>query len=176
MGIPEPPQANVRATSGSLLAAGVGFMIPEGWDAGTPGSRMRLAQYALPGSGGDAEMAVFYFGPGQGGTPKANIDRWVAQFTADADTTSSVPVDVAEMEAGGLRLYFVKASGTYTATAMGPMAPPQPPKPEHALFGLVVEGGPQGSLFIKATGPKSTMEEQSSNLEMFAKSTKRISP
>lgn len=175
MGMPAPAdRGGVRATTGSLVAAGIGFMIPDGWIPEEPSSPVRLAQYRLPGSGGDAEMSVFAFGPGQGGTPKANIERWVGQFRNDEATTGSQPADVAELETGGLRLYLVRTSGTYTPTAMGMMGPPQEPKPDYALFGLVVEGGPQGLLFVKVTGPRQTMQEQNANLEAFALSAKRM--
>lgn len=174
-----PPQADrsrVIATTGSLVAAGVGFMIPDGWQPEEPSTAMRLAQYRLPGPGGDAEMTVFAFGPGQGGTPKANIERWVSQFHQDDATTGSQPAEVAELETGGLRLYLVKTWGTYTPTAMGMGmgGSSAEPKRDYALFGVVVEGGASGLLFVKVTGPKSTLDAQGAKLETFVRSAKKL--
>ncbi len=174
-GMPGPAdRSRVVATTGTLVATGIGFMIPEGWQPEPPSTPMRLAQYRLAGSGGDAELTVFAFGPGQGGSPKANIERWVAQFRADESTTASQPAEVAELETGGLRIYLVKTSGTYSPTAMGMMGPPAEPRPNYALFGVVVEGGPEGLLFIKVTGPKATLEEQNARLEDFVRSVKKL--
>ena len=44
---------------------------------------MRVAQYKLPKAAGDSEdalLVVYYFGQGQGGSPQANIDRWIEQM------------------------------------------------------------------------------------------------
>ncbi len=172
-----PPLADrskVISTTGTLVAAGIGFMIPEGWIPETPKTPMRLAEYRIPGPGGEAELSVFAFGPGQGGSPKANIERWVSQFQADSSTTASQPAEVAELETGGLRLYLVKTWGTYTPTAMGMGGGSTEPRPNYALFGTVVEGGPEGLLFIKVTGPKPTLDAQSKQLESFVRSVKLI--
>src|ERR1039458_6942236 len=50
-----------------------------------PSSAMRLATYFLPASAGDAErpeLAVFWFGPGKGGSVDANVERWFSQFAS----------------------------------------------------------------------------------------------
>ena len=62
-------------------AGGVQFDDPSGWiSAPKP---MRTANYTIPAAAGDArdgEMAVYYFGPGQGGGCEANVRRWLGQF------------------------------------------------------------------------------------------------
>src|ERR1700704_1901997 len=73
------PAASSAQTS-QLPAGEVHYKAPEGWVVEKPSSEMRLAQYKLPKADGDSEDAlliVYYFGPGQGGTPEANIERWV---------------------------------------------------------------------------------------------------
>ena len=172
MGIAPPPPVQVTESGRDISLAGVTFTLGEGWVKDTPASSMRAAQYKLPGAD-DAELVVFYFGPGQGGDAKSNIERWVGQFKPETDTTTSLPMDVANLEQNGLKVALVKTSGTYAGTSMGPMMPPQPPKPGFALFGLVVEGGPQGSLFIRATGPKAAMDAQAKALEAFARSARK---
>lgn len=164
----------VMAGGNILQAAGLAFTVDDTWKNVKPSSSMRLAQYQLEGSGGPAEMAIFYFGKGQGGGIEDNIKRWAAQFTPDADaTTETAGAQVARIEKdSGLRLALVKTEGSYDAGSMMPGQPAAVPKPGYALFGLVVEGGPEGSLFVKVTGPKATVTEQDEALEAFAQSVR----
>ena len=48
-----------------------------------PSKGMRYKQFRLPAAGGDkgeAELIIFYFGPGQGGGAEENIKRWKGFF------------------------------------------------------------------------------------------------
>src|SRR6185295_1324560 len=59
------------------------FKVPAGWVEEERTSSMRVAQYKLPKAPGDTEdasLVLYYFGPGQGGSTTANIDRWLAQM------------------------------------------------------------------------------------------------
>ena len=112
---------------------------------------MRLATYFLPASVGDAdrpELAVFWFGPGQGGSIDANVERWFLQFASspgDPKPTRSL------MRIGALPVTLVRTGGTYSAgTGMG--AAPAP-KSGFALRGAIAEG-PDGAVFFKLTGPR----------------------
>ena len=116
---------------------------------------MRKASYEVPRAKGDTEdgeLAVFYFGPGQGGGIDANVDRWVKQFGDVA------PNDVkrADREANGLRQHTVDIlHGTFDAGQMG-MSASSGPKKDYALAGAIVEA-PSGAYFFKMTGPAKTV-------------------
>ena len=59
------------------------FRVPAGWVEEERTSSMRVAQYKLPKAPGDTEdasLVLYYFGPGQGGSTTANIERWVGQM------------------------------------------------------------------------------------------------
>ena len=176
MGMPEPPKVSLQATSASLMAAGITFALPEGWVQEKPANSMRIAQYRLPGAGGDGELVLSYLGAGVGGAAKMNVERWLGQFKSDDPTSPSI--DVANIEQAGLKVFLVKTSGTYTPAAMGMAmgggtgAEAPEPRKNHSLFGMVIEGGPEGTLFVKATGPKATIEAQGAKLESFARSAK----
>lgn len=173
-GIPQAPETKVLIGGNKLQVAGVAFTIPEGWKSVKPASTFRAAQFEIAGSGGTAELAVFYFGPGQGGTVEDNVKRWAGQFSSDDPSTTTVPTDVAQVANGELSLALVRASGTYNPGSMGPgMGGASEPKPNYALLGLVVVGGPEGPIFIKATGPKATLDEQAKSFETFARSAKK---
>lgn len=163
-------ETKVMAGGNILQVAGLAFTVSEDWTNVKPENPVRVAEYKLEGSGGPAEMAVFYFGKNQGGGMEDNIRRWAGQF-ADASTTSP-GAQVARIEKDSLRIALVKTEGTYNPGSMGPMMPKQPAQENYALFGLVVEGGPEGRVFVKVTGPKSTLSEQDEALEKMAQSVR----
>lgn len=120
-----------------------------------PSNAMRKASYVVPRAEGDAEdgeLTVFYFGPGQGGSIDANVDRWVKQF---GDVK---PGDVrrADREANGLRQHTVELdSGTFSSGMPGA---PTKPKSDYGLVGGIVET-PSGAYFFKLTGPAKTVKQ-----------------
>jgi hypothetical protein len=119
---------------------------------------MRAATYTVPRSGGDAEdgeVAVFYFGPGQGGSVDANVKRWIGQFTAPGGGPADKLAKVSKADAKGLPVTRIDLTGTYKP-AGGPMMQAGAPKPGYRLLGAIVEG-PQGAVFFKFTGPAKTI-------------------
>ena len=164
---PRRSRPGATEADGKLIVAGVSLELPKGWTPEKPRSSIRLAQYSLPGPGGPAELAVF---GGIGGSAEANIERWIAQF-ADPNTPDDKPAsDVQRFEQGGLKVSIVRASGVYSTTLTTPTAPAGLPKTGQALFGIIVEGGPRGMLFVKATGPEATIESHDQALGAFARS------
>src|SRR3954463_12097285 len=128
---------------------------PPGLRRVPPKSPMRKASFEVPHAKEDkedGELAVFYFGPGQGGSIDANVERWVKQFSGVA------PGDVkrADREANGLRQHTVEIQrGTFDAGQMS-MGPATGPKKDYALMGAIVEA-PSGAYFFKMTGPAHTV-------------------
>lgn len=160
-------------TGTDAAIAGLQFMIPAGWMEQTPSSKMRIAQYSLPGLAGAAELTFFSsMSLGGGGSVEQNAQRWIGQFS-NTDDASQPPVsEINKQSINGLTITVVKASGTYAATSMGPMAASKPPIANQALYGLIVQGGKEGDVMIKATGPKATIDAHSAALEAFTKSMK----
>ncbi|HYQ25889.1 MAG TPA: hypothetical protein VER04_01680, partial [Polyangiaceae bacterium] len=96
---------------------------------------------------------VFYFGPGQGGSIDANVDRWVKQFSG----ISASDVKRADREANGLRQHTVEIPrGTFDAGQMGMSSGKKGPRSDYALLGAIVET-PSGAYFFKMTGPVNTV-------------------
>ena len=128
---------------------------PSGLRRVPPKNAMRKASYIVPHASGDTEdgeLAVFYFGPGQGGGIDANVDRWVKQFSG----VSPSDVKRADREANGLRQHTVEIQhGTFDAGSMG-MGASSGPKKDYALEGAIVEA-PSGAYFFKMTGPARTV-------------------
>ncbi len=137
---------------GTGTVAGLKWNVPHRWSL--QGARpMRAATYSIPVAQGDAEVGecgVFYFGPDQGGSVDANIDRWATQF--DKPTIS----DHGSKEVNGMKVVTIQIAGTYLAPS-GPMMESSGKKENYVLRGSIVIG-PQGPVFFKATGPAKTME------------------
>jgi hypothetical protein len=114
---------------------------------------MRKASYEIPHAPSDTEdgeLTVFYFGPGQGGSIEANVDRWIRQFNGIK------PEDVkrGDRKAGELVAHTVEIQNGSFASGM-PGAPAVA-KAGYSLLGAIVET-PSGPYFFKLTGPDKTV-------------------
>jgi hypothetical protein len=127
---------------------------PADWIKETPKNAMRKGQYRLPAAEGDdatAEALVFYFGPGQGGGTRANIDRWSKQFTGGD------PAKEEKVKVSGFEVTLLDVAGKYTpAMTFGTQS--QAPKGSYRMLGAVVET-PGASWFFKVTGPAATISK-----------------
>ena len=131
--------------------AGVRWTMPPGWKA-EAGRPMRLATYTVtPG----AECGVYFFGSGQGGSVDANLDRWIGQFLQADGKPSKESAKIAKRTIHTWQVTTVDVSGAYTGMG-GPTAQPGPAITGYRMLGAIVEG-PQGSIFIKFTGPAKTV-------------------
>jgi len=149
--VPAAPGAESGASEGEEMV----WTVPKGWVTETPTSNMRKAQYAIPAAAGDSEggqCAVFYFGPGQGGDIRSNVDRWASQFSGTGGHPTPA---IAESTVAGRKVLKVTMEGTYNPSTM--MGGEAAPKPGTLLLGAIVEG-PAGNWFFKCTGPKKTMQ------------------
>lgn len=157
---------------GPLTVAGIELTVPKGWARQKPKSAIRLAQMSLPGEAGPATLTAFCFGKGSGGSIEANMDRWVDQIgdpkDADGDSTASFT----DFEQNGVKVHVVQATGEYAPDSMGGPGGPKAPQAGTSLYGLIVENGPQGNVFIKITGPEPTIKSQMAALEAFARSAR----
>ena len=134
---------------------------------------MRLATYQIPPAAGDqesAECGVYYFGPGQGGSAAANVDRWIGQFQQTNGKPSKEVAKVEHRTINGLKVTTIDVSGSYTGMG-GPAAPEGSPKQRYRLLGAIVES-PQGSVFFKFTGPAKTVAENQSIFEKMLSTLK----
>ncbi|MFI5119166.1 MAG: hypothetical protein ACHQM4_02065 [Thermoanaerobaculia bacterium] len=147
---------------------GLTWAVPKTWVPG-PSSAMRLATYFLPASAGDAErpeLAVFWFGPGKGGSVDANVERWFSQFASspgDPKPTRSL------MRVGPVPVTLVKAAGSY-ASGVG-MGDAPAPKSGFALRGAIAEG-PDGAVFFKLTGPRRSVTAAGRDFDALVASLK----
>lgn len=144
---------------------------PSDWVKQTPSSGMRKAQYAIPKAEGDTEdgeVVLFFFGKGEGGPVRANIDRWKGQFTtADGKPLPDDASKEEKFESNGLQITWLDVAGRFAAGPMG--GTDAGPRDNYRMFGAVIET-PGGVWFVKATGPAATMAKQEENVRNYVKS------
>ncbi len=136
--------------------AAIRYKVPAGWIEEERTSSMRVAQYKLPRTEGDAEdasLVLYYFGKGQGGTTAANIERWASQMQQADGTKAKLTEE--SFTANGLKVTAVDAGGTYVAET-APGSGTFNNKPGYRLRAAVVET-PNGSYFVKLVGPEKTI-------------------
>jgi len=164
--------ALMQASSHNAVAS-LAWSVPESWQV-EPERPMRVATYKTPPAEGDndnGEVAIFYFGPGEGGSVSANIDRWYGQFDQpDGRPTRDVAIQESK-EINGIPVTIVRTTGTYNAAA-GPMAPREDIRPGYKLIGAIAEG-PQGAVFYKFTGPEATVLQAENEFMQLIDSIRR---
>ena len=144
---PAPPPAR---DPGPADGGALRFTLPEGWESMPTSSPVRLAQARIPGPGGEANLVVYWFGEGGGGSAEESLQRWLGEIDP---APGAVPVRE-RFAANGLAVSWVDATGTLLQNRMG--TGPATPQPGSRLLGAVIEG-PGGPWFVKATGPEATL-------------------
>lgn len=149
------PQSNSPQTS---TTGELRFKAPEGWVTEKASSSMRVAQYKLPkveGDKDDGSLVLYYFGSNQGGTPQANIDRWIGQMQQPDGSSSKEKAKTETMTVNGLKVTTVDVAGTYTAE-MAPGSGSFHNDDNYRLRAAVIET-PKGNYFVKLAGPAKTI-------------------
>ncbi|MEW6050236.1 MAG: hypothetical protein AB1644_04140 [Candidatus Zixiibacteriota bacterium] len=152
--------SDVKLEGQPVTIAGVTFRTPSDWNDLGP-SGMRKANYTYGPTGGDkdsATMAVFYFGQGQGGGIKDNIERWINQMSLPDGSDPHVATTQSERTVDGMTVHWVELAGTYSASMGGMMSGASEQKTGYRMAAVVLEA-PEGNLFFKLTGPDATAKE-----------------
>jgi len=147
------------------------FKAPDGWVTEKPSSNMRVAQYKLPKAEGDPEdasLVLYYFGATQGGTPQANIDRWIGQMQQPDGSASKDKAKSDNLTVNGLKVTTVDVTGTYTAE-MSPGSGDRHNNSDYRLRAAVIET-PKGNYFAKLVGPAKTIARWDPSFTDYLKS------
>jgi hypothetical protein len=155
----------------SPAAGELHYKAPDAWVKEATSSTMRVAQYKLPKTEGDPEdalLVVYYFGPTQGGTAQANIDRWISQMQQPDGSATKDKAKTETMTVNGLKVTTIDVSGTYTAE-MAPGSGTTHNDANYRLRAAVIET-PKGNYFLKLVGPAKTMARWEQSVTDFVKS------
>ena len=161
-----PSGTQVQQASGDLH-----YKVPEGWVAGQPSSKMRVAQFKLPKADGDnedGELVLYYFGANQGGTAQANIDRWISQIQQADGRSSKDKAKTESVTVNGLKITTVDVAGRYTAE-MAPGSGKFYDNADYRLRAAVIETA-KGNYFVKLVGPAKTVGRWEQSFADFMKS------
>jgi hypothetical protein len=155
----------VAAQTARTEAAGLRMTVPTTWTRVPTPSEMRAAQYRVPRVATDTEdanLVLYFFGAGKGGSADDNLARWYGQFTQPDGKPSRDAAVVTTRKVADLKITSVDLPGTY---APGPMAgPPGPPKANYRMLAAVVEGE-GGPWFLKLVGPAATVAQAKTDFD-----------
>ena len=147
------------------------FDAPPDWVPKAPSSSMRVAEWSLPKTAGDAEDAIltlYFFGASQGGNVQANLDRWIGQMAQPDGRQSKDVAKTSSLTSHGLKVTLVDVPGTYVAEVT-PGSTEHFNKPGFRQCAAVVET-PGGPYFVKLTGPEKTVAKWQDSYTAFLKS------
>jgi hypothetical protein len=145
---------------------GLSSAAPKDWKSVQAAGQFRHAEFVLPGEAGNAELIVFYFGPGGGGGPEANIARWKGMFR-DADARTE------QFTVEGVKVTYLDISGTYLLRkrSFDPQEQPQP-QPGSRMFAIVFESA-NGPYYIRLVGPEKTVAQHKPAFDQWLRGFKR---
>ena len=150
------------AEDGKLPVAGLNFNYPAAWASVPPTSPMRAGTLNITVEGAEKplEAVFYYFGAGQGGDAKANVDRWLGQFASPPESKTE------ELDANGTKVTLVTATGTYND---GPPMGAKTPRENYTLLAAIVPTE-DSNIFIKLAGPKDAIAKVTEGFKKMAAS------
>ena len=162
--------------AGSVVTMdGLSSRAPEAWKEAPAAGPMRFKQFTLPhvaGDSRDADLIIFFFGPGGGGDAEANVARWKTQFEPPAGKRIDEVSRVETFKVGAVKVTYFDVSGTYLFKAR-PMDPPESveKRPGHRMIGVVFES-PKGPYFMRLVGPGKTVAHYKPGFDAWLKAFK----
>lgn len=173
--------AATSALTLTLLAAGTPVTLdgltsnaPAAWKETPTGSSMRFKQFTVPkvkGDEHDAELVIFYFGPGQGGAADANMARWKGMFVPPEGKKIDDVSKVETIQVNGVKTTILDVRGTYKWKP-APMAPQEELRPNHRMIGVVFESE-KGPYFMRFVGPEKTVDKNKKDFDRWLRGFKK---
>ena len=160
---------NAAEALNTIEFLGLTSKLPASWIDEKPSSGMRLAQFRIPGSdkNSHANLILFFFGQGQGGSAQANIARWQSQFSKPEG--GAVEPAIEAMDVNGMPATVVEFRGDYARGAgMGPVGTAAP---DQILLASILES-PQGNIYIQLHGPAATIAMHRESYMQFIRAIK----
>jgi hypothetical protein len=155
--------------------ATLAWTVPTAWREVPNPNPMRLATFRVAGNatsagaGAGSDDAPEVSVARAGGTPEANIARWVGQFEG-----ASTPKRT-DKKVHGIDVTIVEVTGTYSAGG-GMMMPgaPTAPRPDWTLVGAIAQPPKAGgsTYFFKLLGPAAKVRDARASFDAFVASLK----
>jgi hypothetical protein len=164
---PEPPAAR----KGEAFAFdGLKSRVPASWvSVRVTESKLRLAQFRVPGGKDEGAELVVY--QGIGGKAEDNVARWKAQFTPPKGKKIVDVAKVTTLEVSGCKVTMLDVSGAYGGTMLDPKVKPQP-QAEYRMLGVQFEGA-NTTYHVRLLGPAATVARERRGFEAWIKGFKK---
>ena len=149
---------------------------PANWKRQPPSNKLRMAQFVVPkveGDKEDAELVIFFFGKGGGGSNEDNIKRWKGQFFPPEGKTMDEATKIDKFKLGkDADVVYIDMHGTfkYKFPPFDPNAKEQR-KENFRRFGVIFDSD-DGPFFITLTGPAKTLEKAKAGFDGWIKGYK----
>jgi len=144
------PSPDMRAIVGLTWEA------PEGWVSVREFKASRIDTWAIEGADDSITAIASWHGPDRGGGIQWNLNRWAAQIKLD-DGRSPTP-ELETWDTGSLHITIATYTGQRVVGLVSDeMAPPTPDAVR--FIGAIVEGGPEGAIFFRLSGPTPIVDD-----------------
>ena len=154
---------------------GLKSAVPTDWKQEEVSSKFRTHHFRIPHVADDktdAEMFIFFFGAGSGGSADANIKRWKGFFVPPEGKQIDDVAKVDSFKVGNVNVTYLDVEGTYKfkERPFDPAAKEEL-RPDHRLLGVVFES-PNGPYFFRLVGPAKTVTHNKKAFEDWVKEFK----
>jgi hypothetical protein len=148
---------------------------PADWVEERTDGRFRIKQFRLSAIGDDkdnAEVTVFFFGQGGGGSVEANVKRWKGMFVppegkkiddvAKVDTFKVGPVEITQLDVNGTYVFRDRPADPNSPTSR---------RPNYRMIGVVF-ASKNGPYFVRLVGPAETVTHYKKGFDEWLKGFK----
>lgn len=158
---------------------GLKAAIPGDWkeqEVSDTAKRMgRMMHFKLPKAGDDkldADLFVFYFGPGGGGSNEDNIKRYKTMFNPPEGKKMDDVTKVESTKFGSVEATYVDVQGTYKFKK-APFVPDAQAelRPDHRMLAVIFESK-NGPYFFRLVGPAKTVAQHKKGFDAWLKALK----
>jgi len=153
---------------------GLKSAVPAEWKQEKVSSQFRLYHFRIPHVADDkshAEMIVFFFGPGGGGSADANVKRWKGMFIPPEGKKIDDVAKVENFKVGDVNVTYLDVQGTYRFKERPDPKSKEELRPDQRMLGVVFES-PKGPYFIRLVGPAKTVAQNKKAFEDWVKGFK----
>lgn len=164
----------------SVAIKGIQVPVPLRYRQQETPSRMRAAQFDVPATATDdetrTELVAFHFGADQGGSMEENAERWFRQFRPHAAGENPLVRFEQDADVNGLKVARIVLEGIYEPGPMAQGRSVPDPNARWSMDAVMVEGGPEGSVFLRLTGPAEAVRAESAVMAAMASLVSPVRP
>lgn len=143
------------------------FVAPGDWVKVKPKFAFYHAEFKIPKVEGDTSDGRITFSQ-VGGSIDANLERWVGQFK-DLDKGDEDSIKKMSKEIADTNVQIIHIEGTFMEGSGGPFSPKKERK-DYVLMGAALEVDSGSNVYIKAYGPRKTMDKNHKHLKSLLES------